>query len=323
MAVSRNIHTIMKRSVHRFFGIALVAATLLGAGSCLDTQDIPDPSVQLQKDIQTIDSYMLSKGITSFEYQEDEYTKIRFVIKKLGNKLPARTTATKITADYKVLSIPGETPYDQGQISQRLSDLITAWQTMAMKLPVGTEADLYVPSVWAYGTQGKDPIPGNQPLLFQNFEILNAEITPAEITQFKTDTTAIRTYLTGKELTGVEYDSTGIAYRITTQGAGPRPGWFHKVTFKAQYKLLTDDSRAVTDMLELKPQENVTDSRPVDYIQGLMIGLQKLSEGSKATFYIPSGLAFGIQGATNNSGTTVIPANANVIVDVEVISVSQ
>ena len=72
----------MKRSVHRFFGIALVAATLLGAGSCLDTPDVEDPRIQLQKDIATIDNYMLTEGI--YAYQEDEYYKIRFVIKKLG-----------------------------------------------------------------------------------------------------------------------------------------------------------------------------------------------------------------------------------------------
>lgn len=318
----------MKRSVHRFFGIALAAATLLVAGSCLDTQDIPDPNVQLQKDIQTIDSYMASKNLTPFDYEEDEYTKIRFVIKKLGTKLPARTTATKIKADYKVLAIPGETLFDQGQVSEQLSNLITAWQTMAMKLPVGTEADLYVPSVWAYGTQGKASIPANQPLLFQDFEILNAEITPAEVTQFKTDTTAIGKYLRDKKYTDVVYDlfdsaGLGIAYRVTTQGGGSPISWFSNVSFKVQYKLLSDDERAATEVLEMKPQENVTDSRPVDYIQGLMLGLQQLRTGSKATFYIPSGLGFGIQGAQNNAGTTVIPANANLIVDVEVVSVGQ
>lgn len=313
----------MKRSVHRFFGIAFVAATLLGVTSCLDTPDIEDPSIQLQKDIQTIDNYMLTEGV--FGYQEDEYMKIRFVIKKLGTKLPARSTATKITADYKVFSIPpGTVPYDQGQItSTQLGTLIQAWQTMAMKLPVGTIADIYTPSVWAYGTQGKGDIAANTPLLFEDFELISAEISTTEQNQFKADTTAIRTYLEGKDYTDVIYDTTGIAYRITTQGAGLQPSWFSKVTFKVQYKLLTDDTRAVTDILELKPVENSTDSRPVDYIQGLMVGLQKLREGSKATFYIPSGLGFGVQGATNSAGTTVIPANANIIVDVEVISVGQ
>jgi hypothetical protein len=313
----------MKRSVHRFFGIALVAATLLGAGSCLDTPDVVDPRIQLQKDIATIDNYMLTEGI--YAYRDDEGTGIRFVIKKLGTKLPARTLGTKISADYKVFSIPpGTTPYDQGNITSTvLGDLIPGWQTMAMKLPVGTIADLYIPSLFGYGTGGKGEIPGNMPLLFEDFELLSAEVSSAEVTQFKSDTAAIHTYLKGKAYTDVVYDTTGIAYRITTQGAGLSPSWFSKVTFKAQYKLLTDDTRAVTDVLDLKPQENITDSRPVDYIQGLMIGLQQLREGSKATFYIPSGLGFGIQGASNSSGTTVIPANANIIVDIEVVTVSQ
>lgn len=324
MAVSRNIHTIMKRSVHRFFGIALVAATLLGAGSCLDTPDIADPNVQLQKDLQSINSYMASAGVVN--YQEDEATKIRFVIKKLGTKLPPRTTATKISADYKLFLIPpvGSDPVEQGNISGlALGNLITAWQTMAMKLPLGTVADLYVPSVWAYGTRGSEKVPANSPLLFADFEVKTAEITTTEQTQFKADTTAIGTYLRGKGYTDVVKDETGIFYRITTEGSGSQPGWFHKVTFKEQYKLFTDDTRTVTDVLERKPQENITDSRPVDYIQGLMVGLQKLREGSKATLYIPSGLAYGTQGAVGTGGVTVIPANSNVIVDVEVITVSQ
>jgi hypothetical protein len=330
MAVNRNIHTIMKRSVHRFFGIALVAATLLVAGSCLDTQDIPDPNVQLQKDIQTIDTYMISKGLTPYDYEEEEGTKIRFVIKKLGTRLPVRTTATKISADYKLYPIPpvdGQPAIDQGNITELLSNLIPAWQAAALRLPIGTIADIYTPSAWGYGTAGNSKIAANQPLLFTDFEIKSAEITPAEQTQFNTDTTAIGKYLREKKYTDVVYDlfdsvGLGIAYRVTTQGSGYPISWFSNVSFKVQYKLLSDDTRAVTDVLEYKPQENATDNRPVDHIQGLMLGLQQLRTGSKATFYIPSGLGFGIQGA-QSGGATVIPANSNLIAEVEVISVSE
>ena len=61
-------------------------------------------------------------------------------------------------------------------------------------------------------------------------------------------------------------------------------------------------------------------SRPVDYIMGMIIGLQKLSAGSKAVLYVPSGFAFGADGASDGAGTS-IPANANIIVEVEIGSI--
>ena len=52
----------------------------------------------------------------------------------------------------------------------------------------------------------------------------------------------------------------------------------------------------------------------------MIIGLQKLSAGSKAVLYIPSGFAFGADGASDGAGTS-IPANANIIVEVEIGSI--
>jgi FKBP-type peptidyl-prolyl cis-trans isomerase len=310
----------MKRSVNKLIGATLVAMTLgLGLNACLDSPDIEDPNIQLQKDIQTIDNYLLLEG--EYNVMKDAYTGIRIVIRETGKKLPARTTATKVSVDYKGYTLPGGdtgATFDEGNIDGAISNFISGWQAMLLKLPVGTRADIYIPSYWAYGTSGNNAIPPNTPLLFKDFKINSATITETEITQFKKDTAAITTYLKAKSLEDVVVrDTTGISYRITTEGAGPPALWFSKVSFKATYKLLTDDTKTVAEAT-LAPVANSTDSRPVDYIQGLMVGLQKLREGSKATFYIPSGLGFGVAGAPPGNTTKVIPADANIIVDIEV-----
>jgi FKBP-type peptidyl-prolyl cis-trans isomerase len=47
----------------------------------------------------------------------------------------------------------------------------------------------------------------------------------------------------------------------------------------------------------------------------MLIGLLKMEEGTKATLYIPSSLAFGPEGVDQSN--IYIPPDANVIVEVE------
>jgi FKBP-type peptidyl-prolyl cis-trans isomerase len=63
----------------------------------------------------------------------------------------------------------------------------------------------------------------------------------------------------------------------------------------------------------------VFEQGPLEYplsnlIQGWQIGFQKLQRGGKATLYIPSSLAYGINGSPPK-----IPSNANLIFEVELI----
>jgi len=87
------------------------------------------------------------------------------------------------------------------------------------------------------------------------------------------------------------------------------------VKFKADYKLFTDDTKVVYSY-PFEPKDGF-DSRVIDQIpDGLKQVLQKLPAGSKATFYLASGLAYGALGASID-GQVIIPANANIIVEVE------
>jgi FKBP-type peptidyl-prolyl cis-trans isomerase len=83
--------------------------------------------------------------------------------------------------------------------------------------------------------------------------------------------------------------------------------------------LLSNDATPVITVVR-QPSEAFA-SRLVDYINGMKVGLSKMNNASKATLYIPSGLAFGPNGATN-AGTLIIPGNSNIIVEVEVTSIN-
>lgn len=301
-------------SVRRLISAALIAAVFVFNG-CIDSpDDIEDPNIQLQKDVAAIDSYLTSNFIGALK----DPSGIRIEITKLGNKLPARTVNSTVDVDYVGKFFPDGAVFDQGNVKGTLKSYITGWQIALTKLPVGTQARLYVPSGWAYGTTAQNGIPANSILQF-DIEFNASTLSEVEKNQFKTDTAAISKHFKDNSITDYVRDTTGISYKITQQGSGPAITWFAKVNFKITYRLLTSPSSVVASVTQT-PSESFH-SRPVDFIQGIMIGLQKLTEGGKATVYIPSGLGFGANGATDSNGSQVIGSNANLIVDLEVLDV--
>jgi FKBP-type peptidyl-prolyl cis-trans isomerase FkpA len=131
------------------------------------------------------------------------------------------------------------------------------------------------------------------------------ELSEAE--QLAHDITAIDTYLKDKGVTA-QQDDTGLRYVIITEGTGQVPSLFNTITVKYTGKLLSDESifdQAVTPVSFKLSQ----------LIRGWQIAFPKFPTGTKATLYIPSGLGYG----TNGNG--LIPPNANLIFDVELIDV--
>jgi len=241
------------------------------------------------------------------------------VIDYLGDKLPAKSVNTTIKIDYVGKLFSNGLVFDEGDDKQfLLTDLIAGWKIAFTTLPVGSVATLYIPSYWAYGPGGRGTIPGNSILIFDVL-FKEAVITSGELEKLKSDTTAIDTYLAGKSIDAVK-DTTGIRYVITEPGTGPKATWYDKLTAKFTYKAITDDTKTLITV-DAVPSETFY-SRSVDYANGLKVGLQKLSKGGKATFYIPSSLGFGTTGAFSG-GVNVIPANTNIIVEVELTDITQ
>ena len=113
---------------------------------------------------------------------------------------------------------------------------------------------------------------------------------------------------------GFEVTTSGLRYKITDKGNGNSAvvGKNVKVHYKGQ---LIDGTVFDSSFKRNEPIEFTLGIGQV--IKGWDEGLSLLSEGDKARFIIPSDLAYGETGAGG-----VIPPNANLIFDVELVSVA-
>jgi FKBP-type peptidyl-prolyl cis-trans isomerase len=297
--------------------IARSLATGLCAGvcfilfSCNDDPDVPDDLARWYQEVAIIDG-----ALAGTQPVKDPESGINMIITKLGTGLPAQKYNV-VDIDYVGRRFEDKVVFDQGNTKLELSKYIVGWQIALSKLPQGSEAKLIIPSLYGYGSIGSgSAIPGNTILEF-DVKFNKATLSSTEAQRLGSDTVAIDNYLAGKSINAIK-DSTGLRYVITTPGSGPTPTWYSRLTMKYNIKLLSDDTKTLVS-LERQPSDTYY-SRPVDYIQGLVIGLQKLSVGSKAVFYIPSGYAFGPDGVTDPNTGISIPANSNIIVEVELIN---
>jgi len=132
----------------------------------------------------------------------------------------------------------------------------------------------------------------------------NEVITAKE--QMEIDLAIIDNYLAGKGIIA-NVDPSGLRYVISKQGTGATPTLQDVVNVDYVGTLLSNGSEFDANTGVEFPLNNL--------IKGWQIGFLLLNEGSEATLYIPSGLAYG---TTPPRG---IPLNANLIFDVTLNSV--
>lgn len=122
--------------------------------------------------------------------------------------------------------------------------------------------------------------------------------------QLGIDTLLIDSYLADLGIVAqTDTSEAGLRYVIHENGSGKYPKYNTKVPgdcFQTDYKGLLLDGDVPFDSAK-----GFKTSLSAGIIRGWKIGFQYLQEGDSATFYIPSGLAYGTVG----SGTK-IPANA-------------
>lgn len=126
-------------------------------------------------------------------------------------------------------------------------------------------------------------------------------------TKLAQDVEAIDAYLLGAGITAIK-DPSGMRYRITEEGSGTKPCLESAITFT--YKGMLMEDGAVFD-------ENTTGlTYPLkQLILGWQIVLPQLRAGTKATLFIPSGYGYGPNAIAG------IPANSNLIFEIELVSV--
>lgn len=301
----------VRRLTQLSFVLILIASVSLV--SCLDSDDPYDPYKQLAADVETIDNYLSSNNITGVI---KDPRGVRMVINgPLTNNLPA-TESNRIKVNYSGKVLGSSTNFESNKTlnDYPLRQLIAGWQIALTTLPVGSKATVYIPSPLAYGNAEQGSIQPNSILVF-DLDFVDVVETETEKMKLKSDTVAIDNFLQGQE--NIVAVKGGLRYKITQAGdpEGDLPGLYDNLKGNITLKLLSNSTTSVYT-ITLDPSTN-SFSRLVDQINGLKLGIAKLTPGAKATFYIPSGLAYGPDQLSSNSGAVIIPANSNLIAEVE------
>lgn len=282
-----------------FFGVmSLVLA------SCIDGED---PNKQLNEEIATIDQYLKGLGLDDEALYDNNYG-MRFIVNQYG-QLPPPHTGQTVKIIYNGRLFPSEALFDSGTKEGKLENLTPfAVAYAASNLMTGSYARIYVPSKYGYGEEGSQTlgVPPNSILIYDIY-VEKTQRTTLEQSRFETDSTAIANYLDANEITAT-YHPSGIWYTITQQGTGKYPNPYKFITCQYDLKLLTNPGSSVE-------QGTLTQTNIFGLIDGFKVALPLFNEGTKATFYIPSGLGYG------TTGSTSIPANSNLIYDITLTTV--
>jgi FKBP-type peptidyl-prolyl cis-trans isomerase len=151
----------------------------------------------------------------------------------------------------------------------------------------------------------KEEIPSPEETLKKNLELVDNS-------KLQQDIKAIDDSLAAWNISAL-IEPNGCRYTIETEGTGPKPALSNYVKMKYVGKLLSN--RNVFD------QSNELTYPLNGFILGWQTTIPLLPSGTKATLYIPSGLAYGTREMRDDKGNLVIPANSNLIFEIELLEV--
>ncbi len=185
--------------------------------------------------------------------------------------------------------------------------VIKGWDEGLTLYKKGGKGTLYIPSYLAYGSQDRSPtIPPNSILVFE-IEIVKI------MEQDAFDDKQIQKYLADKKI-NAKKTSTGLYYTIVKEGEGRKPLRGEKVVVRYTGTFM-DGKKFDSNIDAAKPFTFTLGEREV--ITGWDEALLLMKKGTKATLFIPSGLAYGKQ------ASTTVPANAILLFDVELVDIQK
>lgn len=156
--------------------IGLLALVPFIVGSCMmnESEDIPNFNEQLQKDLQTIDDYLLTNNIQA---AQDADGLIRYVI-HVDSTGKRPTIDSCVTVNYAGKLLSNGQEFDSGEnVSFALANLIDGWKIGIPLMDIGDSVTLYIPSGLGFGYIGSPPqIPANANLIF-NVGLINVGST--------------------------------------------------------------------------------------------------------------------------------------------------
>jgi len=284
---------------------------------------------QLKKDTLAIDKYLMDHNITNYQRNSSG---VRYVVSKLGTGFKTNIHGG-ILVRYVGKLMSGEefdTTYRNKSARFVLNNVIDGWKIAFQLISSGTKATLYIPSVLAYGSVAQSgsnllvPIPANSNLIFE-VELLDVIPSP-DFLQLQKDINKIDKYLADNTIVATKVkDSnngdTGLRYVIVSDGNGSKPILQNKIVVQYVGKLMS--SGVIFDQTDLSSDPNNTTKHYLNAtIRGWQLGFQYFNKGSKVNLYVPSGLAYGSYPILNENGSIKIPANSNLIFEINFLNIT-
>ena len=268
---------------------------------------LENPETQVDKDQNIILDYLIANEI---EAQKTE-SGIWYVITAAGEG-DKPDEKSKVKAHYNgtlLDSTKFDSSYDRGQpLDFALGQVIKGWQEAIKMLGKGGKGTFYIPSGLAYGERGAGAsIPANTVLKF-DIELVDFEQILTAEERAEKDQETIKKHLADNNIVAEKLES-GIWYVTMQEGEGKNPSVKASVTAHYSGRLL--DGKKFDSSYD-RGQPFTTTLNQV--IVGWKKAIPTLKKGGKATFYIPSALAYGEAGAGAD-----IPANSVLVFDIELV----
>jgi len=207
--------------------------------------------------------------------------------------------------DFNIKSLSGVSYQEKnanGNFGNYLGYIVpTPYRIALTNLKRGSSVKVIFPSYLAFGKNGNGNIPSN--------EVLISEIsTYPQKTQWELDDTKIMAFLTSKGITATK-DPSRVYYQVLTAGTGTdaisqNSTLVVKYTGRTLNGTVFDSNASYTDVLNM-------------FIPGWRKVLPLFKSGAKIRLFIPSDLAYGV-----NGNGSAIPANAILDFDIEIITVT-
>jgi FKBP-type peptidyl-prolyl cis-trans isomerase len=143
-------------------------------------------------------------------------------------------------------------------------------------------------------------------------EILKSNLEGADQERLAADLKIIDDSLSRWQLVA-QTEPNGVRYIVHTQGSGPKPTLRSGIIFNYEGRLLSTNSVFDDGDMAGAPLSQL--------IVGWQTTLPLLNEGTRATLYIPSGYAYGAREIRDADNKVVVPANSNLIFEIELLDV--
>ncbi len=230
---------------------------------------------------------------------------LKLILKEKGNGAQANA-GDKVSVHYAGRFPDGkefDNSFKRGQpipFTLGRRQVIPGWDEGIAMMRVGDKATLLIPSKLGYGPQGRGSIPPNADLIFE-VELVDVTVVPKPV-PFDVE---------GKE---IKSTPEGLKYVIVEENDGGTQAYANKRVAVHYTGYLPDGTIFDSSIPRGKPYEFTLGQGSV--ISGWDIGIRLMKTGDKLRLIIPPNLAYGERGAGG-----VIPPNATLIFDVELVSV--